>query len=417
MKLLDVPSGPDAAFRGLRRALARRRLREAGVSLAFLVVAIVAILSGFTFWRVRVPLDGLCRSHGAGTAVLLPAAVLVALALAAGFLAGERFAAMHARGPGPEWLALPAEPARIVAHLSGEARLPALFVLPLAAATLLAAVGLLPILVLLALAVAFALAWALATRTGVRLARDAGLPRRRRTGPRPGAAARAVTPDVAWLAAAARPRAPGRTSPATWDDGPPARALARLDRIATRRATASRARMLVAAGFAAAGLLLWSSDAEPRLRRLQAFAFFLPAAAMLGAWAIQRACAEPPDLHRPLPLSLGVVWRARAVPLLALLAALAVANALAAIGLPAPARLGIVATWVLPGLVVALLGLHYGLTLAPRADAAEAVYLSWLGVTIVASLMMPLLGWPVLAAGFVHASLRLRAGWRSELAA
>ena len=80
--------------------------------------------------------------------------------------------------------------------------------------------------------------------------------------------------------------------------------------------------------------------------------------------------------------------------------------------LPIPARIGQFVTWFLPGLALATLGLHYGITLHPRADVAENLYYGWLGVAVCASLMIPFMGWAVLLAGLIHSSLRL-SRWRS----
>ncbi|MCC6348431.1 MAG: hypothetical protein IT347_02435 [Candidatus Eisenbacteria bacterium] len=396
------------AFRDLRRSLVRRRLAGAGARLHLTVVAITAIVSAFAYWRVRIPLDSLRRNHGAPAAELLLGVVLAALALAAALLTAERVAAMLDRRPGPEWLALPAEPALMTAHLAAEARRPALAVLPPAAAALLAGLGLLPASWLFASGVAFAFAWSLATRAAATLTRRLSRPAR--------APERRLTAHAAWLAAEPRRSGAPRVAPATWAAGTPARALRRLDRLASARPGPSRVRLAFVAVLALAGLAAWFDGAEPMLRRAQAFALFLPVSASLGLWAIRRACAEPADLHRPLPISLADAWGARALPLGAALAAIAAANALAAAGLPPAARLVLVPAWAAIGFALAVLGLHCSLTLVPQADAAESVYLSWLGVALVASLMMPLLGWFVLAAAVAHSSIRLPAWWRPKAA-
>ncbi len=402
------PRPDPAAFRELRRALTRRRLAGAGARFGAAGLAIVAILGAFTYWRVRVPLDGLVRNRGADAAAAALAGELAAFALAGAFTAGARMAVLLRRRPGPEWLALPVPPALVGAHLAAEARLLAMLGLPFAAAALLAGAGLLAPWRLALLAAAFALAWRLAAgvaaalvRHGVRPARDAE---------------RALPRETTWLVAEPRRRARRRRGTVTWRAEGPARALARVDALATLRGTPARARLATGAVFVLAGLLAWFDGAEPVLRRAQAFVFFLPAAVALGAWAIHRACAEPADLQRPLPLGLRAAWRARALPMALALAATGVLNAAAATGLPPAARLALVPAWALTGGAVAILGLHHGLTLVPRADAAEAVYLAWLGAAIVASLMIPLLGWAVLLAGLVHASLRLRRWWAPEWA-
>jgi len=410
MSVLSVQSAPSAAeaaaFRDLRHALARRRLQGAGTRLRVVLLAIAAIVSAFTYWQVRIPLDGLNRNQGSGAATLALAAVLGALALAAAAITSSRQSAMSANRPGPEWLALPAHPSIVVAHLAREARLPALAVLPPAVAALAAGTGLVSPLSLVALGAAFALVWKLATRAA------ATITRRMTPAGRP--AERALSPDATWLVAEPRRQAETRRPAPLWRRGTPLLALAALDWLATRRASRSRARAVMTGVFGLASLLVWAGRAEPLVRRAQAFALLLPAATALGAWAIHRACAAPSDLHRPLPISLRDAWLARALPLAAVALALSASNALAATALPATARIVMAPAWGLMAFGVSVLGLHYGLTLVPRGDAAETVYTSWLGAAITASLMIPLLGWFVLAGGLVHSSLRLRRWWEPE---
>jgi hypothetical protein len=405
--VLSAPSAAEsAAFRNLSRALARRRLQGAGARLRVVLLAIAAIVGAFTYWQVRIPLDGLHRNQGSGAATLMLGAVLGAFALAAAAATAGRQAAMRANRPGPEWLALPAPPALVVAHLASEARLPALTLLPLAIAALAAGAGLVPPAALAALGAAFALAWEFATRAAATLAR--------RTAPAGRPAERALPPDASWLVAEPRRTVDTRRPASRWRRGTPLRALVALDALSTRRASRSRARAVMAGVFAMASVLVWAGSAEPLVRRTQAFALLLPAATALGAWAIHRACAAPADLHRPLPISLRDAWLARAIPLAVVAFALAAANALAAAALPAAARAVMVPAWGLVAFAVSVLGLHYGLTLVPRGDAAETVYTSWLAAAITASVMIPLLGWFVLAGGLVHSSLRLRRWWEPE---
>ena len=89
------------------------------------------------------------------------------------------------------------------------------------------------------------------------------------------------------------------------------------------------------------------------------------------------------------------------------LVALAVLDALLATHMPVIGRVGMVVTWIIPGLAIALLGLHYAITLAPQASAAENLYFGWLGIAVAGSLMVPLMGWGVLIAGLIHSTRRL----------
>jgi hypothetical protein len=93
---------------------------------------------------------------------------------------------------------------------------------------------------------------------------------------------------------------------------------------------------------------------------------------------------------------------------------LTLVNAALGEGLSPAARAAMLLTWALPGFAVALLGLHYAFTLASRPVIAEGLYSAWLGVAIVASLMVPLLGWGILIGGLVHSSLQLPRWRRPE---
>ncbi|MBI5170317.1 MAG: hypothetical protein HZA61_12585 [Candidatus Eisenbacteria bacterium] len=400
---------PDqsAAFSALERRLAERRWRALDGRSRAVFAALTALLSGFFFWQARVPLDGWVRSHGTLGGAQWLAVAMAAWALVAGALAAWRQDALATRVPGSEWLALPVDPARVMRHLLGESRLPAFAVIPPALATLVAGAGLVPAWWLALLAAFFALAWIECTRLAAAAARAIAARRSRH----------AALPAPVRLLASARQAATAKKRRAPrWRAEGGWRALQRLDLTLTRTPGPAQPRMASALALVGVSLAMWFAAAEPLQRRALAFAAFLPAATALGAWAITRTCGDPAAAMRPLPLSLADTWRARFVTLAAVLGAALVANALLAAGLPLGARFGIVLTWSACGLAVAALGLQYGLTLHPRALAAENLYFGWLGVTLMASWMIPLLGWIVLAAGLVHSGVRLRRWWTSETA-
>lgn len=399
---------PDqaAAFAALDARLASRRLAELDTRARFVLLAITLLISGFFFWQARVPLDGQVRAHGAARGALWLCAALAAWALMAASLTSWRLSALLARVPGPDWLALPADPARVMRHLTAEARLPAMAAIPPALATLLAGAGLVPVHWLALLAAAFALAWLECTRLAAALTR-----RLMRTDRRDAGLALA-TRLLARAASTGRDRA--HRAP-RWRTEPAWRALQRLDLLLTRSAPGPRARVAGALALLALGLLAWFTNAPVRQRAALAFAAFLPACSMLGAWAIARACSDPPSAMRPLPLSLRDVWRARFTSMACVILAAVLVNALLANGMPPGPRFGLGLAWFACGLVVATLGLHYGLTLQPRASAAENLYFGWLGVTLTSSWMIPLLGWGILLAGLIHSTMRLPRWWRPEV--
>lgn len=403
------PAYPDqsAAFAALERHLAARRWSALDARSRVVFAALAALLSGFFYWQARVPLDGWVRAHGAVGGAKWLAVAMTAWALAAGAIAAWRQDALAARVPGSEWLSLPVDPARVMRHLLGESRWPALAVIPLALATLAAGAGLVPAWWLGLFAAGFALAWIECTRLAAAAARALAVRRSRHA---------SLPPAVRLLASARRTTAERRRPSPRWLAEGGWRALQRLDLRLTRTSGPARARMGTALALLGVSLAAWFANAEPLQRRAIAFAAFLPSATALGAWAITRACGDPSAAMRPLPLTLQDTYRARFATIAIVLAFAIVANVALASGLSPALRTGTALTWAACGLAVAALGLQYGLTLHPRALAAENLYFGWLGVTIMASWMIPLLGWAVLAAGLVHSGVRLRRWWTSEAA-
>jgi hypothetical protein len=193
------------------------------------------------------------------------------------------------------------------------------------------------------------------------------------------------------------------------------RALARLDRAVSFRAGSPRARLVFTALALVASVVAWFLGLDPREQRAQAFAGFSLACAMLGAWAAWRAAADPPSAVRPLPVTLADSWRARAIPMFVLLGATLVLHATVP-AVPWFARLGLALSWTIPALLVPLFGLHLGLSLPGKPLAAENLYYGWLGAGLIASLAIPLFGWGLLFAGFIHATRRVRRWYAPEVA-
>ena len=378
-----------------------------GTRLWLVTFALAGCVGAFTYWQVRVPLDGTLRHGGASAATLRLAVSLGLGVLAAGTIAGSRQVTLAAAPPGPEWLALPVEPARVEAHLASESRLPALApVVPMVAAWI-AGIGLLSPLTLAVLALASAIAFVLVTRLACALALRAPAvthPPSRRL-------------PAAWraLVSARRPARTTRVAPPRFRTGPRWRALARLDRAVSLRAGPPRARLVLSALALVLSVAAWFVGGDPREQRAQAFAGFSIACAMLGAWAAWRAAADPPSAVRPLPVTLADAWRARAIPIFLLLGATLVLHATVP-AVPWFARLGLALSWTIPALLVPLFGLHLGLSLTGKPLAAENLYYGWLGAGLIASLAVPLLGWAVLAAGFMHATRRVGRWNTPELA-
>jgi hypothetical protein len=378
-----------------------------GPRLWLVTLSLAACVGAFTYWQVRVPLDGALR-HGGPTAATLRLGVSLALGvLAAGVIAHARQVTLASAPPGPEWLALPLEPAWVERHLASEARLPALSVLVPMAAAWIAGFGLLSPLRMLALAAGSAVAFALVTRIACALALRASHvthPASRRL-------------PAAWraLVSARRPARTARFKPPRFRAESRWRALARLDRAVSLRAGSPRARLVLTVLALAASIVAWFVGVDPREQRAQAFAGFIIACATLGAWAAWRAAADPPSAVRPLPVTLADAWRARAFPIFLVLGVtLAVHATVPAV--PWFARLGLALSWTLPALLVPLFGLHLGLSLPGKPLAAENLYYGWLGAGLIASLAIPLVGWVVLLAGFVQATRRISRWYTPEVA-
>jgi hypothetical protein len=412
------PHSPDtrAAFRTLESRLAARRLAAMDVRMRVTLCAIVVLLTGFVFWQIRVPLDGLHRHQG-DLAVAKSVAMWLALwAAAAGASAAARMATMSARVPGPEWLALPLPSGAIAKHLLSEARLTALIAFPGALAVLVAAIGYMPLAWIGLGAALFVVLWLEATRWSVWAARQVAAQRAAVRREMPTTLPTTLSSMTRVLIGSGR-RRPARRLPApAWRAMSPTQALSHVDTSLTLRPTSARARMVFVALFAAASVVPWLRSMPAPEQRAFSFAAFTLACTALGAWAIARVCSDPPATLRPLPLPLGAVWRARFVPMVAGVVVLAVFDALLATHVPVVGRVGLVVTWIIPGLAIAVLGLHYAITLAPQERAAENLYFAWLGVAIAGSLMVPLMGWAVLIAGLIHSTRRLRVRHRPEVA-
>jgi hypothetical protein len=390
---------PPPAFRALERRLLARRASEMGPRLWLVALALAACVAAFTYWQVRVPLDGARRHGGVPAATQRLALTLGAIALAGGALAFWRRSTLAVDPPGPEWLALPVEPAQVGRHLDTEALVPALGTAVPAGAAWLAGWGLLPAGTLVLLAPGFALALAFATWLACALALLAASRAK-------GAAARL---PAAWraLVSVRSPASGPRVSSARFRVESRPGALARLDRAVSLRAGSPRLRLAFASAALATSFAAWFAASEPFQARALAFAAFALAFTELGAWAAWRAAGDPAPAVRPLPLSLGDSWRARAWPLLLVLIVALVVHALVAAPLPVLARIGLPLAWALPAVLLAHLGLHLGLSLAGRPAAAESLYYAWLVTAVLASITIPLLGWAVLAAAFAQATRRL----------
>src|SRR5690348_6987363 len=69
-RMPDLSSRSGPAFRALRARLLARRAEAMGTRLWIVALALAACIGAFTYWQVRVPLDGALRHGGASAATL-----------------------------------------------------------------------------------------------------------------------------------------------------------------------------------------------------------------------------------------------------------------------------------------------------------------------------------------------------------
>jgi len=405
--MVDTPSSEREAraFRALERALTRRRLRAIDVGLALEVGAIALLLAATLFWQTRVPLDGWARRGGpaavAGVASVLFA--IVALAAAATTAIGLRRSLAGPR-EGPDWLALPLEPAAIRRHLEWRARAALPFFLLAQLAIAMALWGLVPIAGLIALAAAAFALTALATGSGAALAMRLALPR-------------AGEDEVRLAISLARSGRAGarKRRGVRWQKRAPLRAIMLQDARLTAREPRALARAIAAATLAAAAALVWLAPWPPPLQRPISFGLALLAAAEAGESVIEMTSLHPFAALRVLPVGVGAFWGAR-FALAAGVCTLLVASQASAAWLMPPAALEVHLVWTgAAALAITSFGANLAVTLYPRADHARRVLALSLALAATASYILPLAGWVLLLTGWIHSARRLPPWTRGEL--
>jgi len=396
---------PDA-FRVLERTLVRRRAAGVDARLRVELVALAALILGFLFWQVRIPLDSLERRTGVATVAEVEFAGLAALALGGGGIAFARHAVRLRRGPGgPAWLALPVSPRALGRHLAWGSRTTAWLALVPATAWVLAAVQLVPAWWLVLLFAIFVWMLLEAARLGCWLAvRDAV----RRAEPRPG------LDDLSRVLVAARRVGTSAPLPAArWRRQPAWRALLGKDLLVTRRPSPARQRAIAPLVLLASSAVAWALPVAPALAHALAFALGLLTAATLAEWIIAVAGTDPFPVLRGLPLGVASVWGARLLWAVLGSASLLVVQALCARALH-PMALQVLLVWLgAASLAIGALGANYAVTLYPRVEHAQRMLALSLGLAIAASLMIPLVGWVLVFTALLHSARRLP-GWSRQ---
>jgi hypothetical protein len=404
-------SSTSAVIRALERALTRRRVLGLERALWFPLTAVTVLAGAIVFWQVRVPLDGMVRARGPGAGVAVLAGLLAALAsLGVAHVHVRHRRALRDGPAGPAWLALPLPVPALARHLAWNDAWHALPTIAAAAAVVVAGLGIVPVLALLVLAAGFALALALGARAACALAVriESGAAT---VSPAQPALLRALTR----VPPAARPE---RTPAARWRSGGAARTLLANDLARARRPGELRRRLACALVLLTLSGMVWLVPvaaaagptllAEPNTAHALALVLGLIAAAAFGEWLIATVCGDPPTVVGVLPLGLRQVWAARILWCVLFAAGFAGLQALLAWPLAAPARALFIAGIGPAMFLIALLALHYGITLHPHADLARRVYVCALGLALATSVILPLAGWIVLVVAVAHSGRRLR---------
>jgi hypothetical protein len=179
------------------------------------------------------------------------------------------------------------------------------------------------------------------------------------------------------------------------------------DLAGARRRAGVRANLFIALALWALSLWAWSLAGEPAMRHFVAFALVLAGAGALAQALVVLSGSDPFATLRVLPLGVASLWVARFSWAVIAVAALSAAHAVAAREL-SPLALRLFLGWGgAATLGVAALGVNYGVTLFPRADAAQRLLGLSLGLAIAASVMIPLSGWIVLLSAILHSARRL----------
>lgn len=390
--------------------LTRRRFFQLELRLRIELAILSLMLGSFIFWQVRVPLDGIQRAGGSMGVLAALAFGAVMLALVTWALVGARhWYRLRVGPPGPSWLALPITPRALARHLAWESSFIGWWMVIPAAAFWVAAVGLIPVVWWILVPIPFAAALRLAARAGTAAAEQVTW----WSSPSSSAGSSAV--ERALTAAARRTRG-GRLPVARWRMQPAWLAIVGKDLRLSFRVPSLGRSLVIALLFWVLSVAVWHLRVSPgrAFGVLPAFVLALGGSAVFGEWLVSLSGSDPFATIRTLPVGLRSLWGARFALALLGTAALLLAHALAARDI-SPHALRLFLGWIgLATLAISALALNYGVTLFPRADLAQRMLGLSLGLAVAGSLMIPLMGWLVLASAVVHSTRRLARWSRLE---
>jgi hypothetical protein len=405
-------SSSTHALRRLQSHLLQRRFAALEPRFRLELLGLGLLVGAFVFWQMRVAMDGVLRSQGTLEVARFLGVRLAILVVVAGVFAGARLFRMVRRTPpGPAWLTLPLPPNALLGHLGWEARLVALVVAAGAPGFFAAAWGLLPFPTLIGIALAFAAAMFAAAHTGTAIAGWLALAPYSviRSVPRglpPMPQTHTIPPLTRALSEIRVER--GHSLPAArWGRTSVMGALVRKDlRLATRYRPI-QVRLIPALAGIAFAAAAWQLPMPLDLARFVALALALLTAWQAADALIALSGADPFLVLRGLPVGAARMWATRAGWALVIAVLVVASQAPAAWSLSHHARTLYLVWTGLACLAIVLLGVHYGLTLFPRADAAARMLQLSLSLAMIASLMIPLLGWIILLTAVIHSARRV----------
>lgn len=401
-------TAPDLSspFRALERARLARMWSRVEPILWLEMFAIAALAAAFLFWQIHLQLASLAVAHGADAATRRLSLLLAGLvALGAGQVGTRHFVRLRS-GEGPPWLSLPIPAGALARHLASASRIQGWWLVAPATSFLVAAAGVVPPLWLPVLALAFVVALDLAGRLAcaAALAVAAAFARHRE-----------LPALFRVLARQGTPRSARRRGPVRWERSRGRAALFWNDLRLARREPAARRRAATAAAALLLSILAWQLPLDRSACMLLAFAGALIAASTVAEWLITTIGADPPDVVRALPLGIGSAWGTRMRWGALATAVLVTGHLIFARGIPIEARLFFALCIGLASLAITTLGVNHGISLYPRTDQAQRVFALALGLSMAASLMMPLMGWIVLLTGVIHSGRRVVRWSRAEV--
>ena len=398
----------------LRRDLLRRRWARLEPRLRVELIALGLLLAAFAFWQLRILYAGTAFSRGAlgaGEALL---GTLACLLVGGGVGSALRLRRRLRAAPrGPAWLGLPTTAAELLRHQSWEAELPLRVAFVFGATACIAALRIAPVWMVLGGAVAFPFGWAGCCRAGAAVARAIAARSVPVSSMPPYGAESALRLLVA-SAWAVRSTAPAHLKPrdGSWRRRSLIVALAHKDCWLARRSRETRRALMPALVLSLASIAFWGVP----VLRFGVFPVALLALAAWGEWLIVLGSRDPFGVLRSLPVGPGVLWRSRFVWGAGATSLMVLAHALAS--RPASALLTLsLAALAISGLAISALAINLQLTLFPDHAPARNLLGLALGLALVCSQMIPLLGWGVLLGAVIHTARRLPRWWRLEGAA